>query len=153
MPRRHHLGPGGTFPPGTRSGDPELHERHLGVIGPNLDILAPDVNTDAKVMGWVMDAYSSRAGWSPAVVTGKPLDLAGIPGRVEATGRGVVAVTAATLRVSARAWPDSESLFRVSATWDVTSRRSQPSRGQRSSVSQMSRAVATCHTALTSRTC
>jgi glutamate dehydrogenase (NAD(P)+) len=68
-----------------------------GVIGPNLDILAPDVNTDARVMGWVMDAYSSRAGWSPAVVTGKPLDLGGIPGRVEATGRGVVAVTSATL--------------------------------------------------------
>src|ERR1700722_616591 len=68
-----------------------------GVIGPNLDVLAPDVNTDARVMGWVMDAYSSRAGWSPAVVTGKPLDLGGIPGRVEATGRGVVAVTAATL--------------------------------------------------------
>jgi glutamate dehydrogenase (NAD(P)+) len=70
-----------------------------GVIGPNLDILAPDVNTDARVMGWVMDAYSSRAGWSPAVATGKPLDLGGIPGRVEATGRGVVAVTAATLTV------------------------------------------------------
>jgi glutamate dehydrogenase (NAD(P)+) len=68
-----------------------------GVIGPNLDILAPDVNTDARVMGWVMDAYSSRAGWSPAVATGKPLDLGGIPGRVEATGRGVVAVTASTL--------------------------------------------------------
>ena len=68
-----------------------------GVIGPNLDVLAPDVNTDARVMGWVMDAYSSRAGWSPAVVTGKPLDLGGIPGRVAATGRGVVAVTAATL--------------------------------------------------------
>ena len=68
-----------------------------GVIGPNLDVLAPDVNTDARVMGWVMDAYSSRAGWSPAVVTGKPLDLGGIPGRVAATGRGVVAMTAATL--------------------------------------------------------
>src|ERR1700723_3584879 len=68
-----------------------------GVIGPNVDILAPDVNTDARVMGWVMDAYSSRAGWSPAVATGKPLDLGGVPGRAEATGRGVVAVTAATL--------------------------------------------------------
>jgi len=68
-----------------------------GVIGPNLDILAPDVNTDARVMGWVMDAYSSRAGWSPAVATGKPLGLGGVPGRVEATGRGVVAITEATL--------------------------------------------------------
>ena len=70
-----------------------------GVIGPNLDILAPDVNTDARVMGWIMDAYSSRAGWSPAVATGKPLDLGGVPGRVAATGRGVVAVTEATLAV------------------------------------------------------
>src|ERR1700677_1513471 len=57
-----------------------------GVIGPNVDILAPDVNTDARVMGWVMDAYSSRAGWSPAVATGKPLDLGGVPGRAVATG-------------------------------------------------------------------
>src|ERR1700728_4356187 len=60
-----------------------------GVIGPNVDILAPDVNTDARVMGWVMDAYSSRAGWSPAVAPGKPLDLGGVPGRADATGRGV----------------------------------------------------------------
>jgi glutamate dehydrogenase (NAD(P)+) len=44
-----------------------------------------------------MDAYSSQAGWSPAVVTGKPLELGGVPGRVEATGRGVVAITASTL--------------------------------------------------------
>ena len=76
-----------------------------GVIGPNLDILAPDVNTDARVMGWVMDAYSSRAGWSPAVATGKPLSLGGIPGRVEATGRGVVTVTKATLGVLGRSRP------------------------------------------------
>jgi glutamate dehydrogenase (NAD(P)+) len=74
-----------------------------GVIGPNADILAPDVNTDARVMGWVMDAYSSRAGWSPAVATGKPLELGGIRGRVEATGRGVVAVTTATLAALGRA--------------------------------------------------
>jgi glutamate dehydrogenase (NAD(P)+) len=74
-----------------------------GVIGPNVDILAPDVNTNAQVMGWVMDAYSSRVGWSPAVVTGKPLDLGGIPGRVAATGRGVVTVLAATLAAQGRA--------------------------------------------------
>ncbi len=73
-----------------------------GIIGPNLDVLAPDVNTDARVMGWVMDAYSSRAGWSPAVATGKPLSLGGIRGRLEATGRGVVAVTAATLGAQGR---------------------------------------------------
>jgi glutamate dehydrogenase (NAD(P)+) len=52
-----------------------------------------------------MDAYSSRAGWSPAVATGKPLDLGGVPGRVEATGRGVVAVTRAVLTSQGRAFP------------------------------------------------
>jgi len=68
-----------------------------GVIGPHADILAPDVNTDARVMGWIMDAYSSQAGWSPAVVTGKPLELEGGPGRLEATGRGVVSIAVSTL--------------------------------------------------------
>ena len=92
-----------------------------GIIGPNADILAPDVNTDARVMGWVMDAYSSRAGWSPAVVTGKPLELGGIPGRVEATGRGVVAVTASTLAALGRplpagGWPCRDSAMSV-AMW------------------------------------
>src|ERR1700722_13710658 len=72
------------------------------IIGPHADILAPDVNTDARVMGWVMDAYSSQAGWSPAVVTGKPLELGGVPGRVEATGRGVVSITASTLTALGR---------------------------------------------------
>jgi len=60
------------------------------VIGPTLDIPAPDVNTDARVMGWIMDEYSKYHGFSPGVVTGKPLELFGSPGREEATGRGVM---------------------------------------------------------------
>ncbi len=60
------------------------------VIGPTLDIPAPDVNTNAKVMGWIMDEYSKYEGFSPAVVTGKPLHLFGSEGREEATGRGVM---------------------------------------------------------------
>ena len=60
------------------------------VIGPNLDIPAPDVNTNAEVMGWIMDQYSKYNGFSPAVVTGKPLHLFGSDGRAEATGRGVM---------------------------------------------------------------
>ncbi|UCG72812.1 MAG: glutamate dehydrogenase [Chromatiales bacterium] len=60
------------------------------VIGPTRDIPAPDMNTDASVMGWIMDEYTKYEGFSPAVVTGKPLDLFGSPGREEATGRGVV---------------------------------------------------------------
>src|SRR2546421_4718721 len=64
------------------------------VIGVNRDIPAPDVNTNAQTMAWMMDAYSSRYGYSPAIVTGKPLDLGGAPGREAATGRGVVMVLA-----------------------------------------------------------
>lgn len=59
------------------------------LIGPKQDIPAPDVNTSAQTMAWIMDEYSSRHGYSPAVVTGKPLHLMGIEGRVDATGRGV----------------------------------------------------------------
>lgn len=62
------------------------------VIGPQLDIPAPDVNTNAEVMGWIMDEYSKYEGFSPAVVTGKPVHLFGSEGREEATGRGVMYV-------------------------------------------------------------
>jgi glutamate dehydrogenase (NAD(P)+) len=58
------------------------------VIGPNTDIPAPDMNTNAQVMGWFFDEYSRRSGFSPAVVTGKPLALHGSLGRDAATGRG-----------------------------------------------------------------
>ena len=60
------------------------------VIGPTIDIPAPDVNTNATVMGWIMDEYSKFCGFSPGVVTGKPVDLFGSLGREEATGRGVM---------------------------------------------------------------
>jgi glutamate dehydrogenase/leucine dehydrogenase len=68
------------------------------LIGPNRDIPAPDVNTDAEVMGWVFDAFSSLAGEPvPGVVTGKPLALGGSQGRAEATGQGLTLVTLETL--------------------------------------------------------
>ena len=60
------------------------------LIGPDSDIPAPDVNTNAEVMAWIMDTISMEAGYSiPAVVTGKPLDIGGSEGRPSATGRGV----------------------------------------------------------------
>ena len=62
------------------------------VLGVYRDIPAPDVNTNAQVMAWMMDAFSSKEGYSPACVTGKPLDLGGAPGREAATGRGCVYV-------------------------------------------------------------
>jgi len=60
------------------------------MIGPTIDIPAPDVNTNADVMAWIMDEYSRHYGFSPGVVTGKPLHLFGSDGREEATGRGVM---------------------------------------------------------------
>jgi glutamate dehydrogenase (NAD(P)+) len=59
------------------------------ILGPYRDIPAPDVNTNPQVMAWIMDEYSSKHGYTPSVVTGKPLDLGGSEGRLEATGRGV----------------------------------------------------------------
>ncbi|MFC6836331.1 Glu/Leu/Phe/Val family dehydrogenase [Halomarina ordinaria] len=64
------------------------------MIGPHMDVPAPDMNTGPEVMAWMMDTYSMYEGYSiPQVVTGKPLSLGGTPGRVEATGRGVAIVT------------------------------------------------------------
>jgi glutamate dehydrogenase (NAD(P)+) len=62
----------------------------MSFFGPESDIPAPDVNTNPKVMAWIMDTYSMQKGYSvPAVVTGKPLEIGGSQGRLEATGRGV----------------------------------------------------------------
>jgi glutamate dehydrogenase (NAD(P)+) len=72
------------------------------VIGPTLDIPAPDMNTDGSVMAWIMDEYSKFEGFSPAVVTGKPLHLFGSEGREEATGRGVAHVVVAALEEEGR---------------------------------------------------
>jgi glutamate dehydrogenase (NAD(P)+) len=58
------------------------------LIGPNLDIPAPDVGTNPQVMAWIMDTYSQMRGYSPGVITGKPLEIGGSKGRFEATGRG-----------------------------------------------------------------
>src|SRR3954469_5477091 len=62
-------------------------------LGPYRDIPAPDVNTNSKVMAWMMDEYSRKHGFTPAVVTGKPIPLGGSKGREEATGLGVFFVT------------------------------------------------------------
>jgi glutamate dehydrogenase (NAD(P)+) len=60
------------------------------VLGPNRDIMAPDVNTSAQVMAWLMDEYGKLLGHTPAIVTGKPVALEGSYGRESATGRGLV---------------------------------------------------------------
>lgn len=64
-------------------------DRIHDVIGPDKDIPAPDMGTTAEIMAWIMSQYSKYYGFSPAVVTSKPVEHFGMPGREEATGRGV----------------------------------------------------------------
>jgi glutamate dehydrogenase (NAD(P)+) len=69
------------------------------IMGPEKDIPAPDVGTNAQTMAWIMDTYSMHRGYSvPAVVTGKPISIGGSEGRSEATGRGVMIVTMEALK-------------------------------------------------------
>lgn len=64
------------------------------ILGERSDIPAPDIGTNAQVMAWIMDTFSMQKGYTvPGVVTGKPVDLGGSLGRVEATGRGVIVAT------------------------------------------------------------
>ena len=64
------------------------------MIGPEMDVPAPDMNTNPQTMAWIMDTYSMYEGYTvPKVVTGKPLEIGGTPGRTAATGRGVSIVT------------------------------------------------------------
>ena len=70
------------------------------IIGSNKDIPAPDVNTNAQVMSWFMDEYSEINGYTPSIVTGKPLELGGSEGREAATGRGTAIIT----REAAKSW-------------------------------------------------
>jgi len=60
------------------------------VIGPQTDIPAPDVNTNAQVMAWMVDEWAKLHGYDPAIVTGKPISIGGSYGREAATGRGVI---------------------------------------------------------------
>jgi glutamate dehydrogenase (NAD(P)+) len=63
----------------------------LAVIGPRVDVMAPDLGTNEQTMAWIYDTYSMHVGYAcPEVVTGKPVELGGCLGRREATGRGVV---------------------------------------------------------------
>ncbi len=69
------------------------------MIGPDKDVPAPDVGTNAQVMAWIMDTYSQQVGFAvPGVVTGKPLSIGGSLGREDATGRGVVYVALEAMR-------------------------------------------------------
>jgi glutamate dehydrogenase (NAD(P)+) len=74
-------------------------EEVLVIIGPRMDVMAPDLGTDEQTMAWIMDTYSMKVGYAcPEIVTGKPLELGGCVGRREATGRGVVYCITETLK-------------------------------------------------------
>ena len=77
----------------TRKFVDKIHE----LIGPDKDIPAPDMGTNHEEMAWFVNQYNKYAGFNPAVVTGKPVEHYGIPGREEATGRGVGILTVKAL--------------------------------------------------------
>jgi glutamate dehydrogenase (NAD(P)+) len=69
------------------------------MIGPRVDVMAPDMGTDEQTMAWIMDTYSMSIGHAcPEIVTGKPVEIGGCVGRREATGRGVVYTIMAALK-------------------------------------------------------
>ena len=70
---------------------------HL-LLGPYRDVPAPDMNTNAQVITWIFDEYSAHHGYTPACVTGKPVELGGSLGREAATGRGVFILTEALMK-------------------------------------------------------
>ena len=72
------------------------------IFGPDTDIPAPDMGTNAQIMAWIMNQYEKYHGFNPACVTGKPVELHGADGREEATGRGVAIVTRETLKKKGR---------------------------------------------------
>jgi glutamate dehydrogenase (NAD(P)+) len=75
----------------------------MDIIGPDRDVPAPDMGTDGRVMAWIMDTYAMHMRHaSTAVVTGKPVELGGSQGRIEATGRGLQLATREALRVLSR---------------------------------------------------
>lgn len=77
------------------------------LMSPEGDIPAPDVNTNAQTMAWIMDTYSMHKGYSiPAVVTGKPVQIGGSLGRVDATGRGVMVTTREALKMCGKSFRD-----------------------------------------------
>ena len=76
------------------------------IIGPDKDIPAPDMGTDAQVMAWIVNQYEKFHGFNPACVTGKPLELHGADGREEATGRGVGLLTEALLEKNGKSMRD-----------------------------------------------
>jgi len=124
----------------------------LPLIGPEIDIPAPDVGTNAQVMAWMMDTYSQQVGYAvPGVVTGKPLAIGGSLGREDATGRGVADVILETMQylkwiLRKRRWRS-----RASGTSACTRRGFCTRSARRSSLSAMRRGACTMRVGWTSQ--
>ncbi|HEX6254780.1 MAG TPA: Glu/Leu/Phe/Val dehydrogenase dimerization domain-containing protein [Euzebyales bacterium] len=89
------------------------------IVGVKRDIMAPDMNTNAQTMAWMMDAWGRSRGHEPAIVTGKPLELGGSHGREAATGRGVVMVLDEAVRQ--HEWEPSETTVAIQGYGNVGS--------------------------------
>ena len=92
-------------------------------IGPDKDIPAPDMGTNAQVMAWIMNQYQKYHGYNPACVTGKPVELHGAEGREEATGRGVATITSAV--VERLKWPPKANTVAIQGFGNVGSHTAQ----------------------------
>ena len=89
------------------------------IVGVKRDIMAPDMNTNAQTMAWMMDAWGRTHGHQPAIVTGKPLELGGSYGRDAATGRGAVMVLDEAAKQ--RGWQPSERTVAIQGYGNVGS--------------------------------
>src|SRR4051812_2344289 len=105
----------GELEPLTRKFCQQIHD----FIGPDKDIPAPDVGTDAQVMAWIMNEYSKYHGFHPACVTGKPVEFHGSAGRDAATGYGVALMARELLRIQDR--PIAGTTFAVQGYGNVGS--------------------------------
>ena len=124
------------------------------VIGPQMDIPAPDMATNEQTMAWMMDTYSTLVGHAvPEVVTGKPISIGGSVFRREATGAGVVMVADQACVRLGRDLASSAASSRASATSAGSRSRSCTTEARPSSPSPTSRAASTTRTGSTSPSC
>ena len=130
-------------------------EEVLTIIGPRVDVMAPDMGTDEQTMAWIYDTYSMKVGYAcPEIVTGKPVELGGCVGRREATGRGVVYCilrALAELDIHAGGGDGRRAGVRERRLGDV--RRAAPARGQGDRRRRPVRGRSATRRASTSRPC
>ena len=123
------------------------------LIGPNRDIPAPDMGTNAQTMAWMMDAYGQLHGHSPANVTGKPVEMGGSLGRESATGRGVAFLLQEAAKDLGLDTQGARIVVQASATWGPGPRESCMTTVAGSSASAMSMVAFTTLPAWTSPGC